>query len=202
MAIRKTKEMMQQKAATIQDRLDGLQHALQNIVSGVNNQFNQVNTNLDSLALLVEAVVNMMGQEKVLEAMQVLQNKRKEAEMEKAKVMIAEDLASGQIKAVETVTEASLVVGMFQDGNGTVLGVGRDQLVMSAVKPEVQVLFLGASTGTKVALPDGTQFVVAEIYEAMPVSVKEFGALVDGTTDDSAAAQAALDASQVEAVNG
>jgi hypothetical protein len=154
------------------ERIEALESTLPQVISGVNQAFNNFDQNLSSMKELLEALVHLTGEtqvQSVVESTRELRAKEQAAAMESA---VKQAVQEGRLVPTETIGEKSLVVGKETKADGTVLGAGRTQLAFSSVKQEFREALSGKGVGFVMDLPEGAKFEVFEVYNFVDPKVE------------------------------
>lgn len=158
---------------TSSERLDSLEQLLQAVINGTNTALNQLNqkvsetiTKTHAVGALVNALVELAGQEAV--DAKVLEHSRKAAEQQAAqeKAEIQMLVAEGRLTKAEVVGDKSVITGAEKSSTGEVKHPGYARAELSRLTPEVQSLLKGKKVGDSVPLPnDVGSFEIAEIFD-------------------------------------
>lgn len=158
---------------TSSERLDSLEQLLQAVINGTNTALNQLNqkvsetlTKANTVGVLVNALVELAGQEAV--DAKVLEHTRKAAEQqatqEKAEMQML--LSEGRIAPAEVVGEKSVITGVEKNAEGEAKHPGYSRAEISRLTPEVQTMLMGKKVGESVDLPNGMgTFEISEIFD-------------------------------------
>lgn len=163
---------MQQKTSqrkqvrSVIEKVDGFEVDLQRLFEAVNQSSMTTNRRINELALIEEAVVELLGPENVDSKMKEISERKMLQSLESAKEALAVGLAKGDLIQVAAITGASLVVGREFDDKGEAVFPGRVQLQMSGIKPEFQEKLLGQAPGTMIDT-NGGKFEVLEVYDVV-----------------------------------
>jgi len=155
------------KTSNALERLDQVEKTVMNIVSAVNNSISQLGNQIGGVTEVLDAVVQTLGVETIQKIMSENRVAKAEAQAESEKAALAELLAKGDIKAVDKVSEKSIVVGRETDKDGTVRLPGRAQVAFARIDPNFQPQLLGQGPGFSLDLPNGGKFEVLEAYEVV-----------------------------------
>jgi len=143
----------------------------QTLISSINTgfrdheqKFGLLSGRTDSLSECMDAVVAILGEDKVRETIIQQRKDRSSKEAELHRATIATQLEKGLIAKADKVSEKSLLVGVEYDAEGNATHPGRVWALFAELKPESQTLLLGAAVGAEAPLPVG-KFVLTEIYE-------------------------------------
>lgn len=147
----------------IHERVDALEE-------GIPELFNVLSKNIMSrIAPTLDALVEMMGKDKVEEH---IVNKNKEMRLREAEAKKQELealLASGDLAPAAAISEQSVFVGKEYDSAGNEKFPGRFQFVFGDVAPEFQAKLLGQGKGFVMNIRDsGERFEVQEVFEFVP----------------------------------
>jgi hypothetical protein len=161
--------VLEKKTRNALDRLDELEKALPQIVSGVNNSLSQLNNQLQGMTEIMDVLIENVGQEKVTAALAANRQKRSEDQAAAEKKSVDEALLSGTLENATEISEKTIVVGREFDKDGVVRIPGRVQVQFSRVSPEFQEKLKGQKPGFSFEIPStGGKFEVDEIYDVVP----------------------------------
>lgn len=103
-------------------------------------------------------------QEKLSKSLQAQEDKENEARMAQEKAQLEHLVAGGHLKAAESVSDTSIVVGKVSGPDGKVLAGGRTVIQMGPQMPEaVKATLLGKTVGS-VAELGGEKVEILEVY--------------------------------------
>jgi len=183
--------LLQKKTANALDRLDELEKALPQIVSGVNNSLQNLQRQQETVTEILDAVIEALGQETIHGIMANNRTKRAEQQAENEKKGIEEALTSGRLVVATAITEKTIIVGKETAADGGVRVPGRVQIPFVRVGEQFQAQLKDKGVGTKLDLPNGGgTFEVVEIYDVVPPPA-EGAAPVAAAPEAPAAAPAA-----------
>ncbi len=149
------------------DRLNQLEKTLPNIISAVNNAFGRMDGQLNSQGEVLEAVVDLLGQDSVTLKIKEKRELKATAAMEQEKAALEELVKNGDVVKVEAITEKALIVGREYNPDGTVRHPGRAQVGFQRVDVQFQPSLSGQKAGFMFDLPNGGKFEVVEVYEVV-----------------------------------
>lgn len=149
-------------------RLDALEQDIPRILTGINEGFTRISTQLSELTEIVNAVVFLVGEEDVAKAVTDARIAKAKQESEAAQAALEKAVADGQFKASETITETSIIVGTEKDKDGTVIPPGRAQLQFAKLLPKFKEELLGKTVGFVVTTPPGGSFEVTAVFDQVP----------------------------------
>lgn len=183
----KKKASHSKNAASQNKRLDALEQGVQLVVGAVNSVISrqgaviqELQQTADAHSLIIEAIGDMLGTDRVQESINTVQQRRQKQRSEQQQAALDAGLANGTVKSVENVTERSEVVGIERDDKGEVVPPGRIQVGFSNLVESAQKELLGKSVGTIVSTPVGGTFEVTGIYEVAAPAVVEEKATSEG----------------------
>lgn len=155
------------KTSNALERLDSVEKTIGNIVGAVNNSFTQISRQLSGITEVLDAVVQTLGAENIQKVMEESRRTKAEEAAKAQETALKALLDKGEVKAVEKVSEKSIIVGRDHLADGTLRHPGRVQLMFSEIEPPFRPSFLGQSIGFVLDLPTGGKFEVMELYEVV-----------------------------------
>lgn len=156
---------LRQKTRSALDRIDAVESTINELVSSLNNVIQQLNARLSDTAEKLQALTDVVGPEKVSEAMRALVLAKAEKQAAAAKEALDDAIGKGQLVAATVIGENSLVVGREFDKDGNLIPPGRIQLTFGGIKSEFQEQLRGQGFGFTVETPVGGKFEVLEVYD-------------------------------------
>ncbi len=172
-ALKKTKNAVM-RLENVEKRLLDVEDAFPRTISAVNEVMKNVDGGMKELFEMVEAVVDIMGPEKVASKVVEHRKKKTETSIQNQKDALEKALADGLIKEIESVTDISYVVGFETDGSGNpVAGGGYLQLPFPKYKEEVRAQILGKSKGFTIPTPNGGSFELLGVYELTDTAAEQ-----------------------------
>lgn len=150
------------------ERIGELEGQFYNLSFGTAQGFEGVQQDMSAHSEFIEAVVDLVGKEKVEERMKSNRVKRATEKMEQMRSKLDQAVADEIMLPIVAVTPTCLVVGTQKDGKGEVIPPGRAQVAFSEFAPDVAKLFEGKEVGTVVELPNGTSFKITALYDPNP----------------------------------
>ncbi len=180
------------------ERVDNLELGTQNLVEQINKSLTTVDGQLTMQQELIGAIVAIVGVEQVKEAIEAARAAKKEQQLNEmlaqaaaAKAALEAGVASGEIAAVPTVGERSVIVGVERTKEGVEIPPGRSQLLFAMVKAEFKGQILGKGPGTVIATDSGGTFTIDEVYDFTGKTTEALPA--EGTSDEPTAADQAVE---------
>jgi hypothetical protein len=153
------------------ERIDQLEQDLPKIVMGVNEAVMGQRRGLGELASVVEALTEILGAGTVDAKIKEINERKVQAQLDKAKAALDEGLAKGDLVKADAVSDKSLIVGREYDKDGNVLPPGRAQITFDGIMPEFQDKLLGQGPGFTVETKNGGKFEVVEVYDVLATPV-------------------------------
>jgi hypothetical protein len=154
-----------QQVKGLSERVTAQESALARVLMGINQRFQGVDGRLVSLEDKLGALIELLGEGQSVDELLMAKYKAKaEKEAADEKASLEEGVKDGYVLSVPKIEEKSLIVGVFMDKEGTVQHPGRAQLVMPGLSPKFKDQLLGKEAGFVIDLPNGSKFVVNEIY--------------------------------------
>lgn len=182
---------LRQKTRSALDRIDAVESTINELVSSLNNVIQQINSRLSDTTEKLQALTDVVGVDKVNDAMRTLALAKAEKQAAAAKEALDDALAKGQLVAGSVIGENSLVVGREFDRDGNVIPPGRIQLTFGGIKSEFQEQLRGQGFGFTVETPLGGKFEVLEVYDFVTATTKAETApsevVVEAAASESAA---------------
>jgi hypothetical protein len=152
-------------AKGIVESVKDIESQLPRIVAAVNNAFRQLDKRMEEQDEILQAVAEVVGRDQVQEAVNRRQAEREKAQLEAAEAQLKSQLEAGTLVLSTVITEDSLLVGVEYDEAGKPVGMGRVQVPVAKLTPELKAEALGKGPGHKISTPAKTQFEVLDIYE-------------------------------------
>lgn len=159
------------KAVTALERIERLEKGFQTLLGnqqglleGSNHAFGMTEERLSTQELLCEAITDLLGREKVEDAIKTRIQKTQQEQADKQKAGIEKALSEGQLIVGVGVTEQSIVTGRHVLKDGTFMHPGWQQLMLNQVRPEFRDMLLGKTVGESVEVPVG-HFEILGVYE-------------------------------------
>lgn len=162
-----TQEMYKQKKSAL-ERIEALESMLPNLIQALGRQIDDMKTQLNGLAELVDTMIGLIGVEKVEAELKSNRLKTATEKAEQQKAHTAKMLAEGRLVSAETVGDNSvLVLRVNSIETGEPVGTGWFRFHVSEIKPEIRETMKGQTVGFKGA--DELQtFEILEIYDVAP----------------------------------
>lgn len=183
------KPSMRQQQRSLTERMSTMEEQVARILFGVNQRFSGNDSRLRSVEELVEALIELNGDQDVRRIVREKQIERAQQAADAERKSLEEGVKDGYIIKSDVTSKRSLIVGRYISATGEVEEPGRTQLVMPGVDPKFQELLLGKGVGATLDLPNGSKFELTEIYE---VDDAKFKALQKERTKKQAEAAAAV----------
>lgn len=159
--------VLSKRTSNALDRLDQVEKTLPSLISAINNSLGQMNGQLNSQGEVLEAVVELLGQDTVSGKIKENRERRATETMEAEKKALEELKSRGDLVAVEKVTEKGLIVGREYNPDGTVRHPGRAQVAFQRVDDQFKAGLKDQAVGFVLSLPNGGKFEIVEIYEVV-----------------------------------
>lgn len=142
------------------ERIDSLESELPRLAMAINEVLTNNAKKISDLALVLDAVVQVLGQDVVDAKLAELQSVRVAKRLADARKKLGEAVEAGQLISTETVdTDSFVVATVAKEGDTESI-----QVPYSELKAEIRELLLGVGVGTSVEL-DGSTVTVNEIYK-------------------------------------
>jgi hypothetical protein len=131
----------------------------------------EINNRLDDIYIILQAISQMVGVDKVNEKSKEIRIAVVENEAKENEAAVAKALADGTLVKAETVTAESLVVMSIKKLDGSVTYPTKTFVTYAGIKPELQSLVLGKKVGETVVIPENNN--TLEILDIYVEVVKE-----------------------------
>jgi hypothetical protein len=154
----------QKAARSAMQRVEQLEQIVPQIIRATQQTQAQFSQSIE----ILDAVVQILGPEAVEKA--IAENRRERAKLTVADQLkkLEEDLASGALVKVDSITENSLIVFSESTPDGKPLDPDRTQLNFSTLVPQFKEELLLKGPGAKITSPNGNTFEVMEVYDVVP----------------------------------
>ena len=146
------------------ERLDSIEELLPQMMTQINRAVTVLENNIQSLNEIVEAVVVCVGEEQVDAALLRIRTLKAEADAEAARSNLQKAVAEKKLVPAESVSEASIVVGVETDKDGKAVPPGRVQFNSATLTPEYREKLIGQRLGFKFSTGDANTVEITEIY--------------------------------------
>jgi hypothetical protein len=170
------------KALTALDRINALESGHEQILNGLTQSFELIESRLQMLEELTAAVTSVIGQDEVRDAVVAHRQAQQAARVASAQRSVETALEQGLLlktdvlpsaevlsgENAEEVTSKILIVGRELGEDGTALEPGRLQLPMARLVKDVQLQLAGKGPGTVIDTPNNRKFALDEIYTENP----------------------------------
>lgn len=155
------------------ERVAQLEKTVGAIISGLNNELTRIGRATADISQVIDAVVDVVGQQRVQEQLDANQIKAKEEQAKAESEQLAKLLEAGSITTAETASESCLLVGVEYTSDGKPIPPGRLQLAFGQLASEqMKKDCLGKKVGDKIDVPGGGVFEILEIYEKVKVAAE------------------------------
>ena len=114
---------------------------------------------------ILSALIEIIGTQKVFEEIKKARIEKAEANSASQKEALDKGLAEGTVKAVDEVTDTSIIVGSEVDKDGNVIPPARSQILFASLPPELADLLRAKKVGDVVETMVNSKFTIKEIYE-------------------------------------
>jgi hypothetical protein len=132
---------------------------------GLNSLEAAITERLNDNSIVLQAISQIVGFEKVNEAAKAIRIKLLEDEAAEQGKNVTKALEEGKLKVVETADETCLVVTTVKKADGSLMYPSKSYLPFGFYKPEVQAVLRGKKVGEVTQLPtDGGTIEILEIY--------------------------------------
>lgn len=152
------------QARALSNSVEELQQLLSRALVGIEQRMTQQANTLNRLSRVTNALVELVGQEAVQNAVDIAARDEAVIRAVQEKAAIDEAIADGYVYAADVVTEESIIVGHETDEKGEPVGTGRQQIAFRNIDPNYKAALLGKAKGDKMKTPGGGEFEVKEIY--------------------------------------
>jgi hypothetical protein len=159
--------MIQKQTKNALERLDDLEATLPQIVSSFQQAVQQLQTSLNSLTEVMDAVIANVGSDKITTTMTENRTKKVEAQADQDRKALDQALLNGDVVPTEAVSEKTIVVGKEYAADGTVRFPGYIQAPFMRVDPKFQELMKGQKAGFSFDLPNGGKFEITATYDVV-----------------------------------
>lgn len=173
------KQLAERKAAkTIPQRLDGIEQGVASIVDQVNKRLGHLQQRGQEVEDVLKGIVDMLGTDKVTEAVIKVKNAEVEKEAAEKKANVLKAVEDNKLKAVEVVTANSVIVGTEVKPDGTVTLPQENVVGFMALNADLQALLLDKKVGESFEIPgtNGNVFTVLAVYDIVEEAVAAFNA--------------------------
>lgn len=146
-----------------------------------NQQLNNVNRQIDAQNDIITALIRVIGEEQVQDAVKALRAERQKAMEDQQDIATKKLVDGGALTIIEAVTSECLIVGTdkFKDGRER-----KVRFEMEFISPEQAAKFVGKKVGETVVNEEaGVTFTVSEIYTIDKAKVEAILAPKPGLTD-------------------
>lgn len=168
------KPSQRQQVRSISQRVESLEQNMARFLFAVNQQNQQIATDMNNAKEQLEALIELNGVEEVQRIINEKRVEKARVQAAQEKASLDEGIADGYVLTSEKIEEKSLIVGRYVGKDGTVVEPGRAQLVMPGIAPQYREKLLGQTVGFKLTdLPDGGSFEVLEIYNVDEAKANE-----------------------------
>lgn len=170
-----------EKASGALARIIQLEQGYEGVLKGLNESFGQIESRLHTIEELVTAITMSIGTEQIQDLVLANRKAAEEAQVEAAKVSVAEAVSEGKLVATTLPSKEEieadedgelcsqyLVIGKEIAPDGEEIPPGRLQLPLSRIKKDVRALLAGAGPGTVVNTNENQQLIVQEVYMNNP----------------------------------
>lgn len=155
-------------ARTIAQKVEGLEQTIPALIRSIGKSLDEFKAKQDFMAEWMDAVVGVVGLEKVQEAVLETRAKRAQAECDAAKADVVAQKAAGNLVNLDKVEDECFVIltEVVNDTNAPV-GPGWFKMHMSELKPEFRELLKGKEVGYS-ERRESTTFTIVEVLKAVP----------------------------------
>ena len=154
-----------QKRQEIKDIVVRIAKAHNELASIVDKKTQDINDRLDDNSIVMQAIAQILGVEKVAETAKTVRIKIVEDEARQQGENVAKGFAEGKLAKVDKVSENTLVVTTVKKPDGTVMYPTKSYLPFGFYKPEVQAVLRDKKVGDVMQLPtDSGNIEILDIY--------------------------------------
>jgi len=157
--------LAQKNARNAMQRVEALEKIIPNIISATNQSLNQLQQQLAQSVEIMDALIQILGEETVGKVMQENRQFRNQKALEEAKARVAAEVDSGALKPAETVGPNSRIVFQELDANGKALEPGRAEFDVSKMLEPFRTEVQGKKAGDSIKTPAGNTFEIQEVYD-------------------------------------
>jgi hypothetical protein len=165
------------KATTALERIERLEKGFQTLLTnqqglleGSNQAFSMTEDRIGALDMLAEAITDILGREKVQEAIKLRMETEATERMNKDKAAIENSVSKGNLTPGDGIGEKSVVTGRYiKKSDGKILHPGWQFFTVSQVVPELRSGLMGKKVGETVEAPIGI-FEIQGVYEVTRVA--------------------------------
>jgi len=173
-------------------RLDALEASFNKLIRVLGNDQTTTAQKLDSLALGVNAIAELVGRKAVEDKASEMHVAELEAKVANVDEAIKASLTAGAIVPTDTVAgEHLFVVTQQKNDKGETLHPSKIQLELEGYTPEIQALLADKKVGQVITLPTGGSLTVLEIY--LSTGKKETDVANENNLADSALEEPAIE---------
>lgn len=155
------RENRDSKRKAIGDRLHELEVSVQGLVNELGPALNRINTQIEGLIQVVDAVTEIVGTDKIQQVLERQQLDKDASACKRIDDTVAAAVKTGALAASATVTEKSLVVASISVG-GIVQRPGKTQVLVSRLPDPGP--WLGKAVGDTVTVDENTDVNVLGVY--------------------------------------
>jgi len=173
------KQLAEKKAAkTIPQRLDALEQGVASIVDQVNKRLQNLQQRGVEVEDVLKGIVDMLGPDKVTEAVIKVKNTEVEKEAAEKKNNVLKACGEGKLKVAEVVSANSVIIGTEVKPDGTVTIPKENVVGFMALNADLQALLLDKKVGESFEIPgtNGNVFTVLAVYDIVEEAVAAFQA--------------------------
>ena len=151
---------------------EGIKDDIQKVIEAHNSlakitqtNIDQIQTRIDDVSVVLQAIAQILGVEKVAEGSKQIRIKLLEDESAEQGENVAKALEEGKLSKAELVDEKCMVITSVKKSDGSPMYPSKSYLPFSFYKPEVQAVLKGKKVGDVMELPtDGGTIEILEIY--------------------------------------
>lgn len=152
------------RTANALERLERVEQSQGQVLGGLS----QMQAQTSALVEVLDAVVELVGTEKVQVELAKQRREKAAKKAEAEKKQLDEMLLQGLLIPADEVTQTSIVVGQEKTKSGEVIHPGYVRLPWQGINPQFRDKFLKLKVGDKVDFPDGGSFEIQELYTLNP----------------------------------
>lgn len=156
-----------QQIRTISERVQDMEMRIPMFLAQANSSLNNLAGRLGENAEILNALVELFGQDIVSQRVNENRLKRATEQAEEQKAGIAEGVKKGLLVPATVVGEKTLIVTEVKDKDGNVEPPGRLQMEAAKLTPAFRPLFEGKGVGTVVPAPAGGTLTITDLYDAV-----------------------------------
>lgn len=149
----------------LNDRVGQMESSYINLVQGLDGLFKERDQQHMVLSETLNAVIALVGADKVAAEMTRVRSERSERQAAEARAALDVAISNGVAKPAEVIGDLSLIVADQFGADGLPLLPARMQVTLDRLIPSLKEQLLGKGAGTEAVTAEGNRLVVVEIYD-------------------------------------